>query len=239
MRLFYLIYMFMKKFSKLITESKQKSDNYRHPAISDEDWNKVQPLIDLLQSDIYTENTRKRLSDLISCMNTDSMIHWQRNIKNEESFEDFFKLFKINSDEDEIKDCIRDLIDNSDELYEDSNDNTGEFKIIMKGFRQKSIEELKEDIKDSFSKLGMIDNTDFYFLIEVERMISLRGTRLTSGLSDLRLPKTLYNGRPADIDAWFELNGIISERGEKEEKMSINNIKSISLFIYNPDTKIK
>ena len=230
----------MKKFSKLITESKQKSDNYRHPAISDEDWNKVQPLIDLLQSEKYTSNTRKRLKDLISCMNTDSMIHWQRNVKNEDSFEDFFKMFRIDSDEDAIKDCIRDLIDNIDELHEDSNDNKGEFIIKMKGLRHKSIEEVKEDIKDAFSKLEMIDNTDFYFVIEVERMITLRGTITTRPtISDLRLPKTLHNGKPADIDAWFELNGIISERGEKEERMSINNIKSIFLIIYNPETHLE
>ena len=99
-------------------------------------------------------------------MNTDSMIHWQRNVKNEDSFEDFFKMFRIDSDEDAIKDCIRDLIDNTDELHEDSNDNKGEFIIKMKRLRHKSIEEVKEDIKDAFSKLEMIDNTYFHFIFE-------------------------------------------------------------------------
>ena len=64
------------------------------------------------------------------------------NVKNEDSFEDFFKMFRINSDEDEIKDCIRDLIDNTDVVNEDSNDDKGEFIIKMKRLRHKSIEEV-------------------------------------------------------------------------------------------------
>lgn len=58
-----------------------------HATVAPEDWSKVQPLIDLLHHEKYTSNTRKTLVDLISCMNRDSMIHWQRNIKNEDSFD--------------------------------------------------------------------------------------------------------------------------------------------------------
>jgi hypothetical protein len=91
----------------------------------------------------------------------------------------------------------------------------------MKGFRHKSIEELKEDIKDAFSKLEMIDKTDFHFLFEA---IS------SDGFSrDHRLPKILYNGVKPNIDAWFELNGI-----EKVE-----NIDRIFLHIFNPETHLE
>ena len=211
--------MFMKKFSKLITESNVDKDFMPHATVSTEDWEKVKPLIELLQSEKYTSNTRKRLKDLISCMNTDSMIHWQRNVKNEDSFEDFFKMFRIDSDEDEIKDCIRDLIDNTDELHEDSNDNKGEFIIKMKRLRHKSIEEVKEDIKDAFSKLEMIDNTYFHFIFEYSVDFS----------RDHKLPKTLYNGVKPNIDSWFELNGIESP----------NKIDRISLHIYNPETHLE
>ncbi len=208
----------MKKFSKLITESKVDNELRPHPSVSLEDWEKVKPLIEVLNSEKYTENTRRRLKDLIACMSTDSMIHWQTNVKNEESFDDFFKIFRINSDEDAIKDCIRDLIDNTDELNEDSNDNKGEFIIKMKGLRHKSIEEVKEDIKDAFSKLEMIDNTDFYFTFEVQDF---------SGFSkDRKLPKSLYKGAKPNIDAWFELNGI--ER--------VDYISMICLNIFNPET---
>ena len=154
-------------------------------------------------------------------MNTDSMIHWQQNVKNEDSFEDFFKMFRINSDEDEIKDCIRDLIDNTDVVNEDSNDDKGEFIIKMKRLRHKSIEEVKEDIKDAFSKLEMIDNTDFYFMIDA---ISPDGFS-----RDRKLPKTLYKGVKTNIDSWFELNGIESP----------NKIDRISLHIYNPETHLE
>ena len=152
-------------------------------------------------------------------MNTDSMIHWQRNVKNEDSFEDFFKMFRIDSDEDAIKDCIRDLIDNTDELREDSNDNKGEFIIKMKRLRHKSIEEVKEDIKDAFSKLEMIDNTYFHFIFEYSVDFS----------RDHKLSKTLYNGVKPNIDSWFELNGIESP----------NKIDRISLHIYNPETHLE
>ena len=209
----------MKKFSKLITESNVGKDFMPHAAVSTEDWEKVKPLIELLHSEKYTSTTRKRLKDLITCMNTDSMIHWQRNVKNEDSFEDFFKMFRIDSDEDEIKDCIRDLIDNTDELREDSNDNKGEFIIKMKRLRHKSIEEVKEDIKDAFSKLEMIDNTYFHFIFEYSVDFS----------RDHKLPKTLYNGVKPNIDSWFELNGIESP----------NKIDRISLHIYNPETHLE
>ena len=211
--------MFMKKFSKLITESNVDKDFMPHATVSTEDWEKVKPLIALLQSEKYTSNTKKRLKDLISCMNTDSMIHWQRNVKNEDSFEDFFKMFRIDSDEDAIKDCIRDLIDNTDEIREDSNDNKGEFIIKMKRLRHKSIEEVKEDIKDAFSKLEMIDNTDFHFIFEYSVDFS----------KDHKLPKTLYHGVKPNIDSWFELNGIESP----------NKIDRISLHIYNPETHLE
>ena len=209
----------MKKFSKLITESNVDKDFMPHAAVATEDWEKVKPLIELLQSEKYTSNTRKRLKDLISCMNTDSMIHWQRNVKNEDSFEDFFKMFRIDSDEDEIKDCIRDLIDNTDELREDSNDNKGEFIIKMKRLRHKSIEEVKEDIKDAFSKLEMIDNTYFHFIFEYSVDFS----------RDHKLPKTLYHGVKPNIDSWFKLNGIENP----------NKIDRISLHIYNPETHLE
>ena len=209
----------MKKFSKLITESNVDKDFMPHATVSTEDWEKVKPLIELLQSEKYTSNTRKRLKDLISCMNTDSMIHWQRNVKNEDSFEDFFKMFRIDSDEDEIKDCIRDLIDNTDELREDSNDNKGEFIIKMKRLRHKSIEEVKEDIKDAFSKLEMIDNTYFYFIFEYSTDFSRKN----------KLPKTLYHGVKPNIDSWFKLNGIENP----------NKIDRISLHIYNPETHLE
>jgi hypothetical protein len=209
----------MKKFSKLITESNVDKDFMPHATVSTEDWEKVKPLIELLQSEKYTSNTRKRLKDLISCMNTDSMIHWQRNVKNEDSFEDFFKMFRIDSDEDAIKDCIRDLIDNTDELREDSNDNKGEFIIKMKRLRHKSIEEVKEDIKDAFSKLEMIDNTYFYFIFEYSTDFSRKN----------KLPKTLYHGVKPNIDSWFKLNGIENP----------NKIDRISLHIYNPETHLE
>ena len=211
----------MKKFSKLITESNVDKELIPHAAVSKEDWEKVKPLIELLHSEKYTSNTRKRLKDLIACINTDSMIHWQRDVKNEDSFEDFFKMFRINSDEDEIKDCVRDLIDNTKEISENTNDNKGEFIVKMKGLRHKSIEELKEDIKDAFSKLEMIDNTDFHFRFEAISPDGFSRERM--------LPKTLYNGVKPNIDSWFELNGI-----EKVE-----NIDRIFLHIFNPETHLE
>ena len=152
-------------------------------------------------------------------MNTDSMIYWQTNVKNEDSFEDFFKTFRINSDEDEIKDCVRDLIDNTEEIIEDSNDNKGEFVIKMKGFRHKSIDQLKEDIKDAHAKLCMIDGTDF--------KISIQGrTR------DMYLPKKLYGGANPNIDDWFDLNGLMA-------KDQINQIIDISIYVWNPETHLE
>lgn len=104
----------------------------------------------------------------------------------------------------------------------------------------KSIEEVKEDIKDAFSKLGMID-ADFYFIfVVIKPMVTLTGTRsvLVEQLT-LKLPKTLSGGEPADIDAWFKLNDIDGKEQNKENQWcKPDNIKSISLHIYNPETHL-
>ena len=224
----------MKKFSKLITESSAERFAM-HPSVDPEDRLKAQSLSDALNDERYTDKTRKKLKDLISCMNNDSVSYWQRNAKNKDSFEDFFKMFGIDSDEDAIKDCIRDLIDHTKDLHEDSDDNSGEFIIKMEGLLHKNIEDLKEDIKDAFSKLEMIDNADFYFLLEVP--YSIKPVPLYE--RNMKLPKTLYDGRPTDIDAWFELNNEISTRGQKLDNLKPDNIVKISLHIYNPETRLE
>lgn len=143
-------------------------------------------------------------------------------------------MFSIDTDEDTIKDCIMDLIDNTDDLNEDSNDNSGEFIIKMKRLRHKSIEEVKEDIKDAFSKLSIID-ADFYFIfVVIKPLLSMLVEQLT-----LKLPKTSSGGKPADIDSWFKLNDMDGkEQNGENQWCKPDNIKSISLHIYNPQTHL-
>lgn len=209
----------MKKFSK-ITEKVEfdESRMRKHPAVDPEDWAKLQQLKHAIgSSDVYGQSTAKALRELIERMNVDAMIAWQRK-RSDSGFDEFFKLFDIRTDEDEIKDCIRSIIDNSDHVYEDSDENIGEFFVKMADFRYATIDELIEDVKDAHGKLGMIDGVDFKISFQMR-------TR------DLSIPKKLYDGRDPDIDSWFELNGFMAQR-------QIGQIIDIRVYVWNPETRV-
>jgi len=209
----------MKKFSK-ITEKVEFEENRmrKHPAVDPEDWEKLQQLKHAIgSSDVYGQSTAKALRVLIERMNVDAMIAWQ-NKRSDSSFDEFFKLFDIRTDEDEIKDCVRAIIDRSEAVEEDSDENRGEFYVKMKDFRYATIDELIEDVKDAHGKLGMIDGVDFKIAFQMR-------TR------DLSIPKKLYDGRDPDIDSWFELNGFMANR-------QISQIIDIRVYVWNPETNI-
>lgn len=210
----------MKKFSKITEKAEfDESKMRRHPAVNPEDWSKFQDLkAAIAKSDAYGQSTAKALQTLIERMNVESMIYWQRNEKSEQGFDDFFRLFDIRTDEDEIKDCIRDLIDKSEEIYEDSDDSRGEFFVKMKGFGYASVDDLIEDVKDAHRKLCMIDGTSFRITFQMRSR-------------DLELPKKLYGGREPNIDAWFELNGFMA-------KDQIRQIIDIRVCVWNPETNL-
>ena len=209
----------MKKFSKITEKVEfEESRMRKHPAVDPEDWAKLQQLKQAIgSSDVYGQSTAKALRELIERMNVDAMIAWQRK-RSESSFDEFFKLFDIRTDEDEIKDCVRSIIDRSEAVEEDSDEMRGEFYVKMKDFRYATIDELIEDVKDAHGKLGMIDGVDFKIAFQMR-------TR------DLSIPKKLYDGRDPDIDSWFELNGFMAQR-------QISQIIDIRVYVWNPDTRI-
>jgi len=209
----------MKKFSK-ITEKVEFDEKRmrKHPAVDPEDWAKLQQLKQAIgSSDVYGQSTAKALRELIERMNVDAMIAWQRK-RSDSSFDEFFKLFDIRTDEDEIKDCVRSIIDRSESIEEDSEENRGEFYVKMKDFRYATIDELIEDVKDAHGKLGMIDGVDFKIAFQTR-------TR------EMSIPKKLRDGRDPDIDSWFELNGLMEQR-------QISQIIDIRTYVWNPETNI-
>lgn len=210
----------MKKFSKITEKAEfDESKMRRHPAVNPEDWSKFQDLkAAIAKSDAYGQSTAKALQTLIERMNVESMIYWQRNEKSEGGFDDFFRLFDIRTDEDEIKDCIRDIIDKSEEIYEDSDDSRGEFFLKMTGFRYASADDLIEDVKDAHRKLCMIDGISFRITFQMRSR-------------DLVLPKKLYGGREPNIDAWFDMNGFAA-------KDQIKQIIDIRICVWNPETNL-
>ncbi len=215
----------MKKFSKITEAVVSKDDKLlrKHPSFDPEAWSKIEGLIEIMSADErYTASSLNALKTLISNMNTDSMIYWQNNVKKGGyDFEAFFRLFEIDSDEDEIKDCVRSIIDKSSSINADSNENTGEFFIKMRELRYgpDDIDELIEDVKDVHGKLNMIEGTDFKITFEMRSR-------------DLTLPKKLYKGADPNIDAWFDLNGLMA-------KNSIGQIISITAHVFNPDTALE
>lgn len=209
----------MKKFSKITEKAEFDEKRMRkHPAVDQEDWAKLQQLkLAIGSSDVYGQSTAKALRDLIERMNVDAMIAWQKK-RSDSSFDEFFKLFDIRTDEDEIKDCVRSIIDRSESVEEDSDENRGEFYVKMNGLRYATIDELIEDVKDAHGKLGMIDGVDFKIAFQMR-------TR------DASIPKKLHDGRDPDIDSWFELNGFMAQ-------MQIGQIIDIRAYVWNPETRI-
>ena len=209
----------MKKFSKLILESKDESRTMS-PLTNPVDWDEIfKPLIDHIESNlkskvqgpgsaVFTNRTKALLDEFIDQVEEDYKDYFQYEI-HDGSQESFLQIFNINVDYRDIMDCIQPLLDRTDDVEDSGNFDLGAFVIDIVSIKYNTNEEIVEDLLDVQGKLKMLD-ADFAM-----RVSKSKGVRETETIS---LTKT-----STDIDDLLDLL-----EGEK--------ISNVIIYVYNSKT---
>jgi hypothetical protein len=211
----------MKKFSKLILESKDETRQMSR-LTNPVDWEEIfKPLIEHIESNlqskvqgpgsaVFTSKTKGLLDQFIDQVEEDYKDYYQYEI-HDGSQESFLQAFNINVDYRDIMDCIQPLLDRTEDVEDSGNFDFGAFVVDIVSIKYNTNEEISEDLADVHGKLKMLDAD---FTMQVKKS---RGPRETSTIS---LTKT-----STDIDTLF-LNGLLE--GEK--------ISNVIIYVYNKET---
>jgi len=211
----------MKKFSKLILESKNETREMS-PLTNPVDWEEIfKPLIEHIENNlqskvqgpgsaVFTSKTKALLDEFIDQVEEDYKDYFQYEI-HDGSQESFLQAFNINVDYRDIMDCVQPLLDRTDDVEDSGNFEVGAFEVDIVSIKYNTNEEIAEDLADVHGKLKMLDAN---FTMRVSKS---RGPRETSTIS---LTKNSTN-----IDTLF-LNGLLE--GEK--------ISNVIIYIYNRET---
>lgn len=177
----------MKKFSKLILESKNETremSSLTNPV----DWDEIfKPLIEHIENNlqskvqgpgsaVFTSKTKSLLDQFIDQVEEDYKDYFQYEI-HDGSQESFLQAFNINVDYRDIMDCIQPLLDRTDDVEDSGNFELGAFVIDIVSIKYNTNEEIVEDLLDIQGKLKMLD-VDFTI-----RVAKSKGPRETETVS--------------------------------------------------------
>lgn len=209
----------MKKFSKLILESKNET-RAMSPLTNPVDWVEIfKPLIEHIEANlqskvqnpgngVFTSETKGLLDQFIDKVEEDYKDYYQYEI-HDGSQESFLQAFNINVDYRDIMDCIQPLLDRTDDVEDSGNFDFGAFVIDIVSIKYNTNEEIVEDLLDVQGKLKMLD-VDFTI-----RVAKSKGMRETETVS---LTKTT-----TDVEDLLDLL-----EGEK--------ISNVIIYVYNSKT---
>ena len=209
----------MKKFSKLILESKNETREMS-PLTNPVDWEEIfKPLIEHIESNlqskvqgpgsaVFTSKTKALLDEFIDQVEEDYKDYFQYEI-HDGSQESFLQAFNINVDLSLLMDCIQPLLDRTEDVEDSGNFDIGAFVIDIVSIKYNTNEEIVEDLLDVHGKLKMLD-ADFTM-----RVTKSKGVRETETIS---LTKTTK-----DVDDLLDLLD-----GEK--------ISNVIIYVYNKET---
>ena len=209
----------MKKFSKLILESKDEARTMS-PLTNPVDWDEIfKPLIEHIENNlqskvqgpgsaVFTSKTKALLDEFIDQVEEDYKDYFQYEI-HDGSQESFLQAFNINVDYRDIMDCIQPLLDRTDDVEDSGNFDFGAFVIDIVSIKYNTNEEIVEDLLDVQGKLKMLD-VDFTI-----RVVKSKGPRETETVS---LTKTT-----TDVEDLLDLL-----EGEK--------ISNVIIYVYNSKT---
>ena len=214
----------MKKFSKLITESKQETWT-KHPLVNPVDWDEIfKPLIEHIESNliskvpppgegIFSSKTKGALDNLIDLISEDYSQYFQ-NVVYDGSQESFFSAYDIKVSYNDIMDCIQPILDQTNDIEDYPNWDGGYLYIGTKNLNYRNLEEFIEDIEDIHLKLKML-NVDYKIQIHTDN-------------TDVNLIKT-------STDITKKIKDVTDLPGSSSEKV-VKSIKEVSIFIFNKDT---
>ena len=213
----------MKKFSKLILESKNETRKMS-PLTNPVDWEEIfKPLIEHIEANlqskaqgpgngVFTSETKGLLDQFIDKVEEDYKDYFQYEI-HDGSQESFLQAFNINVDYRDIMDCIQPLLDRTEDVEDSSNFDFGALVIDIVSIKYNKNEEIVEDLLDVQGKLKML-NADFTMRVTKSKRTGT-GSRETETIS---LTKTTK-----DVDDLLDLLD-----GER--------ISNVIIYIYNKET---
>jgi hypothetical protein len=211
----------MKKFSKLILESKSETREMG-PLTNPVDWDEIfKPLIEHIEANlqskaqgpgsaVFTSKTESLLNQFIDQVEEDYKDYFRDEI-HDGSQESFLQAFNINADYRDIMDCIQPILYRTEDVEDSGNFDFGAFVVDIVSIKYNTNEEIAEDLADVQGKLKMLDAD---FTMQVKKS---SGPRETSTIS---LTKT-----STDIDTLF-LNSLLE--GEK--------VSNVIIYVYNKET---
>jgi hypothetical protein len=214
----------MKKFSKLILESKDETRQMSR-LTNPVDWEEIfKPLIEHIESNlqskvqgpgsaVFTSKTKALLDEFIDQVEEDYKDYFQYEI-HDGSQESFLQAFNINVDLSLLMDCIQPLLDRTEDVEDSGNFDFGAFVIDIVSIKYTTNEEIVEDLLDVHGKLKMLD-TDFTMRVTKSIGKGLERRRETGTIS---LTKT-----STDVDNLLDLSD-----GEK--------ISNVIIYVYNKET---
>ena len=214
----------MKKFSKLILESKNETREMG-PLTNPVDWNEIfKPLIEHIEANlqsnvqgpgngVFTGETKGLLDQFIDKVEEDYKDYYQYEI-HDGSQESFLQAFNINVDYRDIMDCIQPILDQTNDIEDYPNWDGGYLYIGTKNLNYRNLEEFIEDIEDIHLKLKML-NVDYKIQIHTDN-------------TDANLIKT-------STDITKKIKDVTDLPGSSSEKV-VKSIKEVSIFIFNKDT---
>ena len=214
----------MKKFSKLILESKNET-RAMSPLTNPVDWVEIfKPLIEHIEANlqskvqgpgsaVFTSTTKSLLDQFIDQVEEDYKDYYQYEI-HDCSQESFLQAFNINVDYRDIMDCIQPILDQTNDIEDYPNWDGGYLYIGTKNLNYRNLEEFIEDIEDIHLKLKML-NVDYKIQIHTDN-------------TDANLIKT-------STDITKKIKDVTDLPGSSSEKV-VKSIKEVSIFIFNKDT---
>jgi len=209
----------MKKFSKLILESKDETREMS-PLTNPVDWEEIfKPLIEHIESNlqskvqgpgsaVFTSKTKSLLDEFIDQVEEDYKDYFQYEIY-DGSQESFLQAFDINVNLSLLMDCIQPLLDRTEDVEDSGNFDFGAFVIDIVSIKYNTNEEIVEDLLDVHGKLKMLDAD---FTMRVTKSKDVRETETVS------LTKTTK-----DVDDLLDLLD-----GER--------ISNVIIYVYNKET---
>jgi hypothetical protein len=215
----------MKKFSKLILESKDEIRKMG-PLTNPVDWEEIfKPLIDHIESNlqskvqgpgnsVFTSKTKSLLDQFIDQAEEDYKDYFQYEMY-DGSQEGFLSAFNINVDYRDIMDCIQPLLDRTDDVEDSGNFELGAFVVDIVRIKYNTNGEIAEDLADVHGKLKMLD-VDFSMKVIKSEPYGILYRE--SGTTTLKKNST-------DVDSLF-----LKDLGNDEK------ITNIMIYIYNKET---
>ena len=219
----------MKKFSKLILESKKELWT-KHPLVNPVDWDEIfKPLIEHIDSNlkanvpppgegIFGNRTKSALDELIDAISEDYQEYFV-NVVDDGSQESFFDAYSINTNHQDVLDCVQPLSDRTSEIEDYPQWDWGCYIVDFIKIKYKDLDELIEDIEDVHLKLKMLK-------VNYAIKISIVSNTINILESNTNISETIKNNWK---DSW----------GKKSEDIGLfNNANNsgIRIFVFNKET---